>query len=94
MPKKKLGRPRVEFLIRTAQIQSFDAHVSVRVERQKGALPTRSVGNWLLLKDVLDEPIKGQSDVTIRIVEDEGHDLGPNPAAIGHVLGMRPVVSV
>ena len=35
------------------------------------------------------------SDVVIRIIEDELDELGPNrPAAIGHVLGTKPDVTV
>jgi hypothetical protein len=48
-----------------------------------------------MLHGTLDEPIKGHSNIEIRIVEEEPVDLSPNrPAAVGHVLGTNPAVSV
>jgi hypothetical protein len=92
----KTKRPkRRQNLIRTADIRSFEAYVGVHVTEQRGAEPGRGTSNWLLLHGMLDEPVKGHSQVAIRVVEDQRDEpVSSKPPAIGHVLGTNPEVSI
>lgn len=95
MGKTRRKRKRIDNLLRTATIASFEAYIGVHVAQQRGVEAHRGTSNWLLLHGLLDEPLKGHSDLQIRIVEDERDDVGPNPPpGIGHVLGTNPQVSI
>src|SRR5689334_20042190 len=91
MAKKKRGRPRVEYLIRSIEVRSVATHMSVRMKDERSSSPTRDGSCWMELRGVFDEPVKGQSEVVISVHEEESAEVGPvRPAVIGHVLQMRP----
>ena len=99
MAKRKRGRPRVEYLLRSVEVRAVRTHMSLRMEDAHGANPRMGGGCWMELRGVFDEPVRGQSEVAISLREDESDDVGAaRPAVVGYVVQMRPecrvVVSV
>ncbi len=93
--RKKRGRPRDEYLIRIAEVTSFNVHVSAGIEEAKGTNPRRSGSSWLEVRGVMDEPVKGTSDIRISVHEAKDDDLGTRrPAVVGFVFGTKPDVHV
>ena len=91
MAKKKRGRPRLEYLIRSIEVRSVHMHMSVRVEDEKGPNPIPSGRCWMEVRGVFDEPVKGQTDVVISVHEDDGGGFRTvRPAVIKHLVQMRP----
>jgi hypothetical protein len=90
MPKKRLGRPRVEYLIRSIEVRAVRTHMSLRIEEPRGANTMRTGSCWMELRGVFDEPVKGQSQVAISLHEDDKCDGSVRPTVVGHVVDMRP----
>ena len=95
MAKKKQGRPRVEYLIRSIEVRSVNTHMSLRPETDHGP-ETKVVGQcWMQISGTFDEPVKGQSKVVISVHEDERGFVGPgHPASVGCLVQRSPELRV
>jgi hypothetical protein len=95
MTKRKIGRPRIEYLIRSIDVRSIKTHISARPAT--GKTPHLKVEGkcWMQVRGVFDEPVKGQSEVVISIHEDERAFAGQgHPDSVGCLLERRPELRV
>jgi hypothetical protein len=87
MAKKKRGRPRVEYLIRSIEVRSVRTHLSTHIDKEK----RRGGSCWMEVRGVFDEPVKGQSNVAISVHEQPPAEVSANTStALGHLIQMRP----
>lgn len=91
MAKKKLGRPRLEYLMPIIEVTNVAMHLSHRVDDRRSAY--LSCGDaWLQVRGTADEPIEGQSDVEISVHEVDGVK-GPAQdmtKSIGTLVQLKP----
>jgi hypothetical protein len=91
--KKRVGRPRVEYEIRIAELTKVDMHVSVRRRdrRDPGVVPEADA--WIKVHGQMDEPIEGQSEIEISIHgREEPRVSEPDRKSVGTVVQVRPYV--
>jgi hypothetical protein len=91
---KRRRRTRVEHLIRTVEVRSFNVYGNAGIDDAKGSNPKRSGGAWLEFRGVLDEPVKGQLNTRIGVHEAKDDNLGSKRPAVGYVFGTKPELHV
>jgi hypothetical protein len=92
---KRRRRRRIQNLTRIAEVRSFNVHVSAGIEDANSANPRRRGSAWLEVRGVMDEPVKGTSEIRISVHEAKDDNLGTTrPAVVGYVFGTRPDVHV
>lgn len=92
MPKQP---KKTEILSRCLTITGWRASVSMRVDRQRGLPPERSVLNWLELDGELTEALKGVVSAKVSLHPTSDLSLGERaPLSIGSIIQIKPQVTV
>jgi len=92
---KRKRLPRVENLVRIAEVRSFNVSMSADITDAKSATPRRSSSARLVVRGVMDEAVKGTSEIRISVREAKDDNLGTTrPAVVGYVFGTKPEVNV
>jgi len=95
MAKKRKRHPRVENLIRTAEISAFHVYLSAGIKRADDEQPERDGRATLEFRGTLNEPVKGQSAVRFSVHKAKDDNFGTKrPAVVGYVFSVRPDVHV
>jgi len=94
MVKKKMGRPRLEYEIRTLQITKVEMFVTYRIEDRHSYGPPGDA--WLKVDGTLDETLEGQTTAEISIHELEKADrhAPDRPKSIGALIQTRPRIQI
>ena len=92
---KRTNRKRIENLVRTAEISSFNVYLCAGISDANGTHPAREGDAWLEFRGTLNEPMKGQSAVRFGVHRAKDDNFGTKrPAVVGHVFSVNPDVHV
>lgn len=92
---KRTKRKRLENLVRTAEISSFNVYLSAGIRDANGTHPEREGDAWLEFRGTLNEPVKGQSAVRFGVHRAKDDNFGTKrPAVVGYVFSVHPDVHV
>jgi len=82
-------------LSRNAGIASFSATVRIGAVHRRGEEPEIETQPWLELRGILEEPVKGTTEIRISNCPREPLIVGTaRPASVGAIIGMKPEMSI
>ncbi len=94
MAKKRMGRPVVEYVIRTIEVKTVRMYVSHRIDDRRYSCTPGDA--WLQVRGTTDEPINGQSDVEISIQERDRDEktVRDTTKSIGALIQLQPQAQI